>query len=564
MLQANIPPPDEPVSLEILEIPEVALAECARRSIPGAIIYFLVLVVVWFSTDYGAAFPGVVHTCTALLFFFCTVRVLAARRLLLAPPAARLAAVFTVSALASCAVWGFFSGFTAFHYLTNPKGLLVLASSAALISGATASLSPRRLLAAFCVYLIAVPTILGAVLRPEPEARAFAILSAVYTLFLTGQIHHNWRAFWAARRATDIELARLEAVRFASAKSLLLATMSHEVRTPMNGLVGMIDLILREDLPATAREYANYARSSALNLLGVLNNILAYSRNEKAGIVLNPARFDLRPWLHHLTFPFVAEAQKKGVPLTIAVELPDPACYHADSVRLSEVITNLLSNAVKFTRSGHIGLAVTPSDIAGHVLFTVTDTGPGMSSAVRAQLFEPFGHSAAGHQGAGLGLSITRQIVDAMGGRITVSSVPGAGSQFAVSVPLAPAHRALSGLAALIVEDDPVSALIARRLLENLGIRADVAATGADALVRAESRYDLFLLDVQLPDANGLELAARFRAMPHLSGATLVVTSASGRGELPHPALHPNIDAFLSKPYTASQLAGVLGSIASR
>ena len=574
-------PIDNGGKIAIGEIPAVSLRECAQRSLPGAMVFFLVLVVVWLYTDYASVFPSLLLWVTVALFVLGGTRmwisVLLARRAWgddSRPPRW----VFYGSVAGTFAVWGVFSGFTAAHFVTNPKGLLVLLSSAALVAGASTSLAPNRRLASLCVFLIAIPTVLGAMSRPEPEARAFALLSSVYALFLIAQIQLNWRSFWTAQRVNEMELARLEAVRFAAAKSLLLATMSHEVKTPMNDVIGMIELILTTgDLSEEVREYANHARLSALNLLGVLNGILTFSRNEKAGVTLSEGDFELCQWVRQVAYPFAREAEKKGICLEVLMEVAGPAWYRADSVRLSEVLTNLLSNAVKFTQAGGVTLRVS-SDGAGWIRLEVKDTGAGMPAVIQAQLFEPYGHSAvaAGRQGTGLGLAISRQIVDAMGGQIKVSSVVGQGTTFQVRVPMvageAPAPVSLAPgrvcgdgeYSALVVEDDPVSGMVARRLLQKLGVRVDLAPSVAEALRSAERGYDLFLLDVQLPDGDGLELVTKLRDRELHRTAVMVVVSASQTVDLMERGQGRGVDAYLAKPYTAAQLAEVLLLIAPR
>ncbi|MFN0106298.1 MAG: ATP-binding protein [Bryobacteraceae bacterium] len=576
-------------AVDFRENRQVARRECARRSLPGALVFSLVMVVVWFCTDYGTVFPAFVAVVTVLLFALGLVRILTATLLVrdqtkagfFDGPGRLLHFAFYASVIGTFAVWGIFSGYTAFQYVAEPKGLLVLLSSAALVAGATTSLAPDRRLAWLCVGLISLPTIAGALLRPETEFRAFALLSFVYYLFLLAQTYMNWKSFWTGYRVGEVELARLEAVRLAAAKSLLLATMSHEIRTPMNGVVGMIELVLRTDLPDEARGYANHARASALNLLDVLNGILAFSRNEKAGFQISPTDFDLGEWLYNVAYPFACEANTKGIKFDVLVEFPEPAWYRCDPIRLSEVLSNLLSNAIKFTSTGGITVRVSrdvESAEQHRLHISVRDTGTGMSAAVQAQLFEPFGHSTVtpGRRGAGLGLAITRQIMDALGGRITVESQPGKGSAFLVSLSMAPAQQqppqaaaaglgeSGHGLSALVVEDDPVSGLVAKRLLEKLGVKVDLAVNGREALECVSGHYDLFLLDVKLPDADGIEIAATIRKLDRHPRAFIVVVSANQSEEVVERGMEHGVDAFLAKPYTALQLGEMVKGFAAR
>jgi signal transduction histidine kinase/CheY-like chemotaxis protein len=568
-------------TLDVREVRAVALRACASRSLPGALVFFLVVVAVWLSTDYGAVSPVLLGAVGAAQLGLGSIRVSTALVLLreniaeeiLIGPRRLIRSAFLFSTAATFAVWGAFSGYTAFRYVFDPKGLLVLLSSAALAAGATSSLAPDRKLAFLCVSLLSLPTIAGALLRSEPESFGFGLLSFVYFLFLLAQIHLNWRSFWTAHRVGEAESARLEAVRLAAAKSLIIATMSHEVRTPMNGVIGMIELLLQTGLSEEARGYANSARTSAINLLGVLNGILDFSRNEKAGIQICLSDFDFREWLRQVVLPFVHLAERKTVVLDLRFDFPDPAWYRSDPVRLSEVVTNLLSNAVKFTSAGSISVCVSRHEAAPdlhQLCLSVRDTGTGMSAAVKAQLFEPFGHSAAapGSRGAGMGLAITRQIVHAMGGQITVDSQPGVGTEFLISLPMAPAapppvERPEIQLCALVLEDDAVSGVVASRLLEKLGVKVDVAANGEQALAYATGRYDLFLLDVQLPDADGIEFAALLRGTELHRHALIVIATAHQTDEIVERGRLSGVNSFLAKPYTAMELTQVVDRLRS-
>ena len=559
---------------------DLALRECAKRSLPGALVYSVVVGMVWVSTDFAEEYPWLVGLVFSLLLVLGLLRTWVSYGIVQSwwKPDLLRRRLFAATTAGTCGVWGLFSGFTASQYVTSPKGLLVLLSTAALTAGVTTSLAPNRRLAWFCISLLAGPTILGAMPRPEAEAQAFALLSLLYSLFLLTQLHLNHQSFWRGQLAEEIESSRLEAVRFAAAKSQLLATMSHEVRTPLHGVVGMIELVLGAELPAEAQKYATHARDAALHLVGVVNRILQFSRNESTGIPLELAPFEIREWLERETFAFASEARKKGLVFQVEIDTGGERWYLGDSVRLSQILANLLSNALKFTTAGEIrvilGFGPGPPNKEGWeaLLLRVRDTGRGMTKQVLAQLFEPFGHSeiAGGQQGAGLGLAITRQIINALEGEITVESEPGVGTEFCVQLPLqrtepaapalgwVPADAPRSGVRVLVVEDDPVSAMVAQRLLERLGAIVVVANTGAEAMRQVAETFDLFLLDWQLPDANGMELAAYIRQHNHHHRATIVLASATDSEDAREQGRRFGVNGYLAKPYTLEQLRGIL------
>jgi CheY-like chemotaxis protein len=230
-----------------------------------------------------------------------------------------------------------------------------------------------------------------------------------------------------------------------------------------------------------------------------------------------------------------------------------------------------VSNAVKFTAAGSIVVCVSRHEERPdlhRLCLSVRDTGTGMTAAVQAQLFQPFGHSAAtpGQRGAGLGLAITRQTVNALGGEITLDSEAGKGSEFRVSLPMTPAAPVVPispelGLSALVLEDDPVSGVVASRLLEKLGVRVDIAVNEHQATAYAGGTYDLFLLDVQLPDFDGIEFAACLRNSGHNRHAVIVIATANQTDEIVERGRLAGVNAFLAKPYAAAELAEIVNQL---
>jgi signal transduction histidine kinase/ActR/RegA family two-component response regulator len=389
----------------------------------------------------------------------------------------------------------------------------------------------------------------------------------------------------------SLEAARDEALAASLAKSLFLANMSHEIRTPLNAVIGMTELTLQSPLDPEQHENLSTVMEAGEFLLAVIDDILDFSKIESGKMELSPHVFDCRTLVRSVVSLFSARAEKLGIDLVLDMHEDTPAFIETDANRLRQVLVNLVGNAIKFTKNGSIRIAVRPEgplqtkDIA-RLQFEIRDTGIGIPEGKQASIFNAFEQADNSHTrdygGTGLGLAISRQLVALLGGSLSVTSAVGQGSTFRFAI-VAPASSERSDDApvagkttsavdratltparcakVLLAEDNAVNRKLVERILSQAGHRVMAAENGRIALEKlAAQEFDLVLMDIQMPEMDGLEATRRIRESELGTGRRIpiVALTAHAMGGDRERFLSQGMDEYLSKPLRARDLHRVI------
>ena len=472
---------------------------------------------------------------------------------------------------------------------------VLLAAMVAVASAGAIALSADRVAAGMSMVLVLGPLVVKQALAPTVLSRYTAAGLVVYAALLFLEARNSHRRFTEAMRlrfenaaiADERHRALVYAEHSNAAKTRFLASVSHELRTPLNGIIGMTQLVAVENLSALQRQRLDVLRHSAEHLVTVIGDLLDLSRIEFDRIELNAQPTLIAQTVRDVTDLLQPVAEERGLAFEVIFDLGLPAAALMDASRVKQVLHNLIGNALKFTARGSVGLAVAMTD--GLLRFRVSDTGEGIPPEAIERIFDAFeqgpSSTAPVRSGAGLGLTISRRLARAMGGDVTCRSVPGAGTTFEFTIAFRPTPKtptprpslseelAAAGESSaapvarpgrvLVVEDNEVNALVVRGMLEQMGIAAELAVDGEQALARmCSSAYDLVLMDCQMPVLDGWEATRLWRAretrLRQKQRVPIVALTASAAAGERERCLEAGMDDYLSKPFSREALGGLV------
>ena len=494
-------------------------------------------------------------------------------------------ATVTTAAWASAPLMAWFSG----HPFGHPLAVALLVSGYVLVFAQLRS-SPKQAIVISSPYSVAALIIAaslwgGPLFWPFLAIMPFTSAGLFVLVTMTMLREERIRAFQEhqAHLIEELQGARDKADAANQAKSNFLGVISHELRTPMNGVLGAAQLLGATRLETTQREYLSIIRNSGDNLLSLLNDILDMTKIEAGKMTFEIIDVSVEDLHRRVTGPFVAQAEAKGLEFRSTVVGETPAVVKGDPLRVCQVIQNLLSNAVKFTDSGVIDYRVESTRINDRRVafaFSVTDSGAGIAEPDLERLFQPFTQADASSTrrfgGTGLGLTIARRMANIMGGDISVTSTVGQGSTFTLvveadvvewqAVPAAEAIDADVGdgecLNVLVVEDHPVNRMILEAWLGSAGHSTATAENGQIAVDMAgQQRFDLIIMDVNMPVMDGLSATRLIRAKGRNAETPIAVLSASARNEDHEAGLEAGADAYLNKPIDFTALARLMQTV---
>ena len=566
----------------------------AKRSIPGAFIMFLALLVSARVTEIASDSPLFYYTILSLLGTSVVSRLFILKSLKHQTPETLPAwqRIFSVAVMTTSICWGVFLARVFELYGLTISTVVILLMTIGIAGGAAIALFIWRGLAQlYLVVLLLLPMV--SVLQLGEGGIAFGIAFAlvVYFVFLFFQIIRANGEYWHALintrmlqlQAEELSQAKRAAEKANSAKSSFLANMSHELRTPMNAILGFTQIMADDStLSEGHRRNIREVNRAGEHLLNLINEILDLTKIEGGYLKLDKRGFDLYAMVDELATLMAPSASTREIELSIHVDPVIPRLLEGDELRIRQILINLIGNAIKFTREGKVSVEVTRAR-EGHYRFEVQDSGIGIESGAIPSLFKPFTQADATttrrYGGTGLGLAISYQLVKLMGGELGVESEPGIGSRFWFHLPMREGIAAMEtpnredagssrgegtarqGGSVLVVEDNRVNQMVAQKILVKLGLQVATADNGIEALDKvASGHFDLIFMDVQMPEMDGYETTRRIRAREAEGTArhTIIAMTANAMSGDRELCLAAGMDDYITKPIKMGELKQVI------
>ena len=521
---------------------------------------------------------------------------------------------FRVSILITGAVWGA-AGVLLFPVNAPQNQMFLIFMLAGLTAGAVTSYASDIVSALSFSVLVLTPCIIRLILVGESVYWAMSLASILYLVFLMMSLRYinrnisenielrldasareetlkrktqelSTEIIYRSQVETDLLKAKEIAEESARIKSEFLANMSHEIRTPMNGVLGMLDLLSETSLSPLQVDWVKTALSSGQVLLEIINDVLDFSKLEADKLEVEHVDFNLIDLVEEVRILLSNRAHSKGLALTCQLPPNMPPCWRGDPMRIRQVLSNLMSNAVKFTEQGEVTLRIIRSmttDNTNEVRFEIHDTGIGISESTLSRLFEPFvqadGATSRRFGGSGLGLSISKKLVQLMGGTMGATSLFGKGSCFWFTLPLIKSENVLSNnrvvieaakaqqpnyqdKKVLVVEDNKINQKVIVAKLRKYNIEPDVVENGLLALDKlAQGHYDLIFMDCHMPVMDGYTATRELRLMEsqkNIARQTVIALTANALEGEREICLAAGMDDYISKPIITSQLTALL------
>jgi len=390
-------------------------------------------------------------------------------------------------------------------------------------------------------------------------------------------IHTRKRLFEVTKKSQEMEQI---AVKANEAKGEFLANMSHEIRTPMSAIIGLSTLLDSTSLSPRQRDYNNKLKSSAVNLIGIIENILDYSKIDAKKMTVENIEFDLNDVLFNLSNVVSLRAKEKNIEFIFSIEPSLPKSFIGDQLRLGQILVNIVTNAIKFTEEGQVVLKIESIDIDGkyHLSFSIIDSGIGLTESEKNEILSPFTQADSSftrrYGGTGLGLTITNRLVRLMGGELNIKSEKNVGSTFSFALPLVPVEneqeqtvlfKEPSKINVLIVDDNLTSLTILEEMCKSLGLNTVAMLSPVEAIdFLKKDTFDpsVVIIDYLMPDINGVDLAIKLTELKLLENTqALLMVSAFGKESIINDALDAGITEFLDKPINPTYFFSTLNSL---